>query len=418
MGSATVQSQTPRRPARRWTSWDLSRWLVLRRLNGIDTDRLVLVEDDHSWTFGDTSDDVESVARVFVHDRRCYRHIAFGGTIGAGEAYMKGYWTADDLTAVVRVLLRNREILNGMETGPARFAEPAHKLFHWLSYNTRSGSRRNVAAHYDLGNEFFRIWLDESLMYSSAVFEDPHMSLEEASRAKLDGICQRLDLSTDDHLLEIGTGWGGLAIHAAKNYGCRVTTTTISREQYEYAKERVKKAGLSDRVTLLQEDYRDLTGEFTKLVSIEMIEAIGHRFLDTYFRKCSSLLRKDGMMLLQAITIAEDQHERARRSVDFIQRYIFPGGSLSSIRGLLDSVGRATNLRLHHLEDIGPHYAMTLKHWRERMFSKLAQVRSLGYSEEFIRMWEFYFCYCEGGFVERALGDVQMLLVKPERSPV
>lgn len=395
-----------------------ARWLVHRSLSGIETDRIVVREGRNRWVFGDLTDGARSVGEIRVHDPRAYRDVAFGGTIGSGEAYMKGYWSADDLTEVVRILLRNRDILNGMETGLARFTEPAHKVFHWLSRNTRSGSRRNIAAHYDLGNEFFRIWLDESLMYSSAVFEDPRMSLEEASRAKLDGICQKLDLSPADHLLEIGTGWGGLAIHAAEKFGCRVTTTTISQQQYEYAQQRVREAGLVDTVTVLLEDYRDLTGQFSKLVSVEMIEAIGHKFLDTYFSKCNSLLRKDGMMLLQAITIAEDQYERARNSVDFIQRYIFPGGSLSSIKGLMDSIGRATSLRLHHLEDIGPHYATTLRHWRERMFSGIAQVRSLGYSEEFIRMWEFYFCYCEGGFIERAIGDVQMLLVKPERSTV
>ena len=399
--------------ARSAPTTSLARWLVHRQIRRIETDRVIILEGDNRWVYGDTTDAARSEATVFVHDPRAYRDVAFGGTVGSGEAYMKGYWTADDLTEVVRVLLRNREMLNAMETGLARLTEPANRLFHWLSRNNKAGSRRNIAAHYDVGNEFFRIWLDESLMYSSAVFEEPGMSLEEASTAKLDRICRKLELSPDDHLLEIGTGWGGLAIHAAQKYGCRVTTTTISREQYRYVRKRIQDAGLTDRITLLLQDYRDLSGEYTKLVSVEMIEAIGHDFIDLYFEKCSSLLKKGGVMLLQAITIAEDQYETAKKSVDFIQRYIFPGGSLSSVRALMDSVARVTNLRLQDLEEIGPHYATTLRHWRERMASGLGQIRSLGYSEEFIRMWEFYFCYCEGGFIERTIGDVQILFVKP-----
>jgi cyclopropane-fatty-acyl-phospholipid synthase len=251
-------------------------------------------------------------------------------------------------------------------------------------------------------------------MYSSAVFEEPTMTLEEASQAKLKGICEKLELSPTDHLLEIGTGWGGLAIYAAQEYGCRVTTTTISKEQYQFAQQRVREEDLTELITVLMEDYRDLSGQFSKLVSVEMLEAIGHEFVDTYFQKCSDLLEPDGMMLVQTITIADAQYERAKRSVDFIQRYIFPGGSLSSVRILQRSVARTTDLKVHNMEDIGPDYALTIRHWRERMFAKLADVRSLGYSEEFIRMWEFYLCYCEGGFIEHAIGNSQLLLVKSE----
>lgn len=398
-------------------STSLARWLVRNRLSGLQTDRLTIVEGDDRWECGDITGNAKLKARIIVHDPRCYGDLAFGGTIGAGESYMKGYWTTDDLTAVMRVLLRNRDLLNRMETGLSRITEPAHKLFHWWNRNSKTGSRRNVAAHYDLGNDFFRLWLDDSLMYSSAVFEEPTMTLEEASQAKLKGICKKLELSQSDHLLEIGTGWGGLAIHAAREYGCQVTTTTISSEQYQFAQQRVREEGLEDRITVLLRDYRDLTGQFSKLVSVEMLEAIGHEFVDTYFKKCSDLLKPDGIMLLQTITIAHDQYERAKRSVDFIQRYIFPGGSLSSIPVLKSAVARTTDLRLHHLEDIGPDYAMTIRHWRERMFSRLSDVRSLDYSEEFIRMWDFYFCYCEGGFTERAIGDAQLLLVKPDSRP-
>jgi cyclopropane-fatty-acyl-phospholipid synthase len=392
----------------------MSRRFVHHRLKGLTTDRLIISEGDDSWEFGSAKKDVENVAKIFVHDPRCYSEVAFGGTIGAGEAYMKGYWETDDLTGVIRILLRNRKLLNNMDTGLSRFSEPANKLFHWWNRNSKSGSRKNISAHYDLGNEFFRLWLDDSLMYSSAVFEDPLMTLEEASLAKMRKICEKLRLSSSDELLEIGAGWGSLAIYAAKKYGCRVTTTTISQEQYSFVLSRVKEEGLEDQVTVLNKDYRDLIGQFDKLVSIEMLEAIGHEFIDTYFEKCNELLKPNGRMLLQTITIDHSEYERAKKSVDFIQKYIFPGGCLSSVQVLTDSVTRVSNLFLHHLEEIGLDYAMTIQHWRQRMFERISDIRSLGYSEEFIRMWEFYFCYCEGGFIERAIGDVQLLLLKPD----
>ena len=392
----------------------MSRRFVHHRLKGLTTDRLIISEGDDSWEFGSAKKDVENVAKIFVHDPRCYSEVAFGGTIGAGEAYMKGYWETDDLTGVIRILLRNRKLLNNMDTGLSRFSEPANKLFHWWNRNSKSGSRKNISAHYDLGNEFFRLWLDDSLMYSSAVFEDPLMTLEEASLAKMRKICEKLRLSSSDELLEIGAGWGSLAIYAAKKYGCRVTTTTISQEQYSFVLSRVKEERLEDQVTVLNKDYRDLIGQFDKLVSIEMLEAIGHEFIDTYFEKCNELLKPNGRMLLQTITIDHSEYERAKKSVDFIQKYIFPGGCLSSVQVLTDSVTRVSNLFLHHLEEIGLDYAMTIQHWRQRMFERISDIRSLGYSEEFIRMWEFYFCYCEGGFIERAIGDVQILLLKPD----
>ena len=392
----------------------MSRRFVHHRLKGLTTDQLIISEGDDSWEFGSAKKDVENIAKIFVHDPRCYSEVAFGGTIGAGEAYMKGYWETDDLTGVIRILLRNRKLLNNMDTGLSRFSEPANKLFHWWNRNSKSGSRKNISAHYDLGNEFFRLWLDDSLMYSSAVFEDPLMTLEEASLAKMRKICEKLRLSSSDELLEIGAGWGSLAIYAAKKYGCRVTTTTISQEQYSFVLSRVKEEGLEDQVTVLNKDYRDLIGQFDKLVSIEMLEAIGHEFIDTYFEKCNELLKPNGRMLLQTITIDHSEYERAKKSVDFIQKYIFPGGCLSSVQVLTDSVTRVSNLFLHHLEEIGLDYAMTIQHWRQRMFERISDIRSLGYSEEFIRMWEFYFCYCEGGFIERAIGDVQLLLLKPD----
>ncbi len=290
---------------------------------------------------------------------------------------------------------------------------PLRRMLHWLNRNSPDGSRRNIAAHYDLGNDLFALFLDDTMAYSCGVFEREDATLHEAQVAKFERVCRRLRLSPSDHLLEIGTGWGGFALHAASRYGCRVTTTTISREQHDWARERIRAAGLSDRVTLLLDDYRDLRGRYDKLVSIEMIEAVGHQFLDTYTAQCSRLLEPHGAMLLQAITIRDQIYEEALESVDFIQRYIFPGSFIPSVTAIADSVRRATDMKVFHLEDIGPHYATTLRRWRERFFERIDDVRRLGYSEQFVRMWDFYLCYCEGGFLERQLGDVQMLLTKP-----
>jgi cyclopropane-fatty-acyl-phospholipid synthase len=301
-----------------------------------------------------------------------------------------------------------------MEKGIARLTEPLQKLFHWVNRNTHEGARRNISAHYDLGNEFFALWLDETMMYSAAIFENQQTGLHDAQNARMRQICERLQQRPDDHVLEIGTGWGGFALFAAQNYGCRVTTTTISREQYEKAKERVAQAGLEDRISVLFEDFRNLEGQYDKLVSIEMIEAIDHALFDTYFSKCSELLKADGAMLIQAITIADQRYEEYRKSIDFIQRYIFPGSGLPSSAVMTDCVARKTDMRLLGLEDIGLHYATTLQRWRENFFAHIEQVREQGFSSTFIRMWEFYLCYCEGAFLERAISDVQILFAKPE----
>jgi cyclopropane-fatty-acyl-phospholipid synthase len=391
----------------------LGRRLVLKRLSGMKRGRLVLSDGDEVLEFGEPAEIAELTVHACVHDRRFFGDIAFGGALGAGEAYMHGYWSCDDLTALIQLLLRNREVLDGMEGGLSMLTAPLQKAFHWVNRNTRSGSQRNIAAHYDLGNDFFRLWLDPTMMYSAAVFEHAEASLHQASIAKLDRICRKLELRPGDHVVEIGTGWGGFALHAATHYGCEITTTTISREQFEFASERVAEAGLSDRIHLLLKDYRDLDGRYDKLVSIEMIEAVGHQYLDTYFAQCSRLLKDDGAMLLQAITIQDQRYRQALKSVDFIKRYIFPGSFIPSVTAITDSVTRSTDMKLFHLEDIGPHYATTLRHWRERFFDRVEDVRAQGYPEEFIRMWDYYLCYCEGGFLERAIGDVQILLTKP-----
>jgi cyclopropane-fatty-acyl-phospholipid synthase len=403
----------PPRETRRGVLDALGRRAVFARLRSLRKGCLVMVEGKERHRFGTACAELPEPVVIHVHDPRLYGDVAFGGSVGAGEAYMRGYWTAAQPVDVVRLFVLNADVLENLEGGLAHFTNPLRKALHALRRNSRAGSRRNIAAHYDLGNEFFRLFLDETMMYSAATFEHEGQSLYDAQLARLDRICRKLDLGPNDHLLEIGTGWGGLALHAARHFGCRVTTTTISREQWRLAIERVREAGLADRIEVLCQDYRDLTGQYDKLVSIEMIEAIGHQYYDTYFARCAALLKPEGAMLLQSITIADQRYERARRSVDFIQRYIFPGSCIPSVAALTASLARASDLRVFDMEDIGPHYATTLAHWRQRFRANLPRIRALGYDETFIRMWEYYLCYCEGGFAERVIGDVQMLLVKP-----
>jgi cyclopropane-fatty-acyl-phospholipid synthase len=384
---------------------------LLATLDGLQGGTVTVRDALGTVTVGEPGGDL--AVAMHVTDPGFYRALAANGSVGAGEAYMDGLWTCDDLVGLVRLLVRNRDRLDSMETGLARLGGWAMRVLHALKRNTRSGSQRNIAAHYDLGNDLFKLFLDENLMYSSAIFADPGESLEAAQRRKLERICRKLDLQPTDHLVEIGTGWGGMALYAARNFGCRVTTTTISREQHALAVARVAEAGLSDKVTVLLEDYRDLEGTYDKLVSIEMIEAIGHQYLDTYLAKCASLLRDDGLALIQAITIEDSRYEQALGSVDFIKRYIFPGSFIPCVSAITSSAAQAGDLRLVNLEDFGPSYALTLNHWRQRFLSRLDQVRALGYDERFIRMWEFYLCYCEGGFIERSIGDVHLLLARP-----
>lgn len=377
--------------------------------------RLVLEDAFGSVELGMPADEAPATlhASVRVHDAMFYRAVAASGSVGAGEAYIDGCWDCDDLVALMRMLVRNRDLLDRMETGLARLGGLALRLWGALRRNTRGGSRRNIAAHYDLGNDFFRVFLSEDLMYSSAIFADEHEPLELASARKLDRICRKLALSPVDRVVEIGSGWGGFAIYAATNYGCHVTTTTISREQHALVRERVAAAGLCDRIEVLLEDYRDLGGRYSKLVSVEMIEAIGHQYLDVYFGKIGKLLEPGGMALVQAITIEDHRYRQALRSVDFIKRHVFPGSFMPSVSAMLAAAASASDLRLFHLEDIGPSYALTLKHWRERFMARLAEVHAQGFDRRFVRLWEFYLAYCEAGFRERSVGTVQMLLTRP-----
>jgi len=386
-------------------------------LSGLHEGRLTVTHGGASTTWGSGDG---PIAHVTVHDDAFWRAVALGGQVGAAESYVAGDWTTPDLTALVRLFVRNRELLDGLEGGLARFAQPLRAAIHAFNRNTREGSKRNIRAHYDLGNDFFRLFLDETLTYSAGVFERPGASMKDASTAKYDRLCRKLAIGPDDHVVEIGTGWGGFALHAAGTYGCRITTTTISREQHALATERVRAAGLEDRVEVLLRDYRELEGTYDKLVSIEMIEAVGHHYLDGFFARCSDLLEPDGLLALQAITVPDWHYDRHKSTVDFIKRYIFPGGCLTSVTDMTRVMTERTDMRVIHLEDIGPHYATTLRHWHDRFFAKIDEVRELGYSDEFIRMWQFYLCYCEGGFLERQLGDAHLLFTKPacRRAPI
>lgn len=415
MYSQTVPSEKLTTPLKaksraKWVA-GFAKTKILEQLKKLDKGQLTLIDNGEQYHFGNTN---EIQATINVQDPRFYGEIAFGGSIGAGEAYMLGYWSADNVTNVIRLMVVNQHVMDNLEGGYQWLSRPIMKCLHWLNSNTTEGSRKNIAAHYDLGNDMFALFLDPTMMYSSAIFNKNTKSLQAASELKLKTICDKLDLKPTDHVIEIGTGWGGFAIYAAKHYGCKVTTTTISQQQFNLAKSRVEAENLQDKVTLLLDDYRHLEGQYDKLVSIEMVEAVGHQFYDTYFAKVSNLLKPDGLALIQAITIADQRYQSAIKSVDFIQRYIFPGSNIPSNTAMLNSITKVSDMRVFDLEDIGPHYATTLRMWRESFFSNISQIRQLGYSEEFIKMWEFYLCYCEGGFAERALGDVHLLLAKPD----
>ena len=390
----------------------MARRLVLRQFAAITNGRLVMRDALGETAFGTESTASPLHATVTIHDLSAYTHMLTSGSVGAAEGFMDGLWTCPDLTSLTRIFARNRPVLKTFGKGWA-LTGALRGLFQALRRNSRNGSRRNIAAHYDLGNDFFALMLDETMMYSCAVFDDEDTDLAAASRAKNDRICRKLDLSDRDHVLEIGSGWGGFALHAAANYGCRVTTTTISREQHRLATERIRAAGLQDRVTVLLSDYRDLSGQFDKAVSIEMIEAVGHQFLDTYFNVCSRLLKPDGAMVLQGITINERDYHASTRTVDFVKRYIFPGSCLPSVGSIANSIARAADLRISHQEDLGAHYVLTLRAWRANFQRNIDRVRALGYPDRFLRMWEYYLCYCEGAFAERHIGVSQFVFTKP-----
>ncbi len=387
---------------------------ILGQLSQIKGGRIHLHDGLGSQTLGNDDSTSGIHVRLNIRSPEFYRQVALNGSVGAGESYMDNLWHCDDLVGLIRLLVINRDLLDSMESGTAKFGGWLMKAAHAFTRNTRTGSKKNIAAHYDLGNDLFKLFLCNNMMYSSAIFTSTEDTLEVASDRKLERICQKLDLKPTDHLIEIGTGWGGMALYAAKHYGCKVTTTTISKEQHALASQRITEAGLSDRVTLLLQDYRDLEGSYDKLVSIEMIEAIGHQYLDIYMAKCTSLLKPDGLALIQAITIEDHRYQQALHSVDFIKRYIFPGSFIPCVNAMVNAAAQSGPLRLLNLEDIGPSYARTLHEWRRRFMSQLDQVRLLGYDDRFIKMWEFYLAYCEGAFIERSISDVHLLFARSE----
>ncbi len=395
----------------------LARTIMLKVLAKLQIGSLTFTENGETLVFGSTEDPAAPHAEVHVHDSDLYRRVLTGGSIAAGETFIEGLWSSPDLTAVTRAFSANLSMLEAMSDKQNYLARLALKMNHWARRNTTARSRENISAHYDLGNDFFSLFLDPSMMYSSAVFPTRDSDLASAAQHKLHLICEDLELKPEDHLIEIGTGWGGMAIYAAEHYGCRVTTTTISREQFDYTVNAVTARGLQDRITVLFDDYRDLTGQFDKLVSIEMIEAVGHQFYDTYFRTISHLLKPHGKAVIQAITMTEQRYEQARDSVDFIKRYIFPGGCLPSLTVISDALSRMTDMQMSNLRDITQDYADTLSAWHEGFLNELDAVQELGFDDRFIRMWRYYLSYCEGGFRERIIGTYQITMTKPGYRP-
>ncbi|KFZ31978.1 cyclopropane-fatty-acyl-phospholipid synthase [Pseudidiomarina salinarum] len=392
---------------------NLARKAVLKLLSGIREGYLVIREEGSRVAgFGNKNDELR--AEVDVLKPEFYRKMLLGGSIASGELYIDQAWTTPDLTAVIQIFARNLPALDAFEAKFSWVLLPVQRLQHWRRSNSKQQAKENISSHYDLGNDLYEAFLDPEMQYSSAVYPDPTASLEEAQHNKLRRLCDSLELKPEDHLLEIGTGWGGLAIFAAKHYGCRVTTTTISEEQYKYAKERVEQEQLSDRITLLKKDYRDLTGQYDKLVSVEMIEAVGRKYMPTFFRTCSSLLKPDGKMALQAITIADQRMSSYAYSVDFIQKHIFPGGFLPSLTMMTEMYTNHTDLVVRQVDDIGFDYARTLRHWRQRFNASHPKLKEHGYDERFGRLWNYYLAYCEGGFLERTVSAVQLVASKPQ----
>ncbi|MDA0159687.1 cyclopropane-fatty-acyl-phospholipid synthase family protein [Solirubrobacter ginsenosidimutans] len=386
----------------------VARGLVCALLERIESGQLTLVENGIRRVFGSGSPQ----ATVVIRDPRAFIALRRGGK-GLAESYVDGWWDSPDVTAVIEVAARNLDGIDAFRRRITPVREPYQRAKTFLRRNTPVRSREDIAAHYDLGNDLFELMLDETMMYSSAIFERRDMTLADASRAKLERICEKLDLQPSDHVLEIGTGWGGFALHAAQTRGCRVTTTTLSREQRDLALERVREAGMEDRVTVLLDDYRELEGTYDKLVSIEMIEAVGWKDFGTFFDRCAGLLRPDGVMGLQAITIDDRLYEVEKAQRSFMNSLIFPNGCLPSVEVIARSVARKSDLRMVDLEDITPHYAETLRRWRANVEAHTARLADMGYDDRFQRLWRLYLSFCEAGFTERRIGSVQIVLAKP-----
>ena len=394
---------------------NIAKKIFLKSLEGLRAGKLEMVCPEDTYYFGQSGagrDKDLLHAVIAVHDERFFLRALSAGDVGVGESYMDGDWSTPDLVAVVRLAVRNLDQLDSSNRFLTSFRRLADFFEHRRRRNTQAGSRRNIAYHYDLGNDFYRLFLDRSLAYSCAYYERGDETLEQAQTRKFDRICRKLQLGSRDHVLEIGTGWGGFATYAAETYGCRVTTTTISRQQHDYAREAFARSRVGERIQLLFEDYRNLRGEYDKIVSIEMFEAVGYEHYDDYFRACDRLLRPDGSMLLQTITIQEKAFHKYRKQSDWIKKHIFPGAELASAIEIQRSLARTSRMQLFHMEDIGKHYARTLYEWRRRFLEHLSEVRRFGFDDRFMRMWDYYLAYCEGGFRERYISDVQLVLSK------
>ncbi|MDT0595775.1 cyclopropane-fatty-acyl-phospholipid synthase family protein [Glaciecola petra] len=388
------------------------RSIFLGILKHVPHGHIVVKEQGHLvGRFGDTNHDLH--AEVNFLSPAVYPKLMFGGSIASGETFTDNLWESPNLTNVIRIFARNLPLLDNWEKRFNWVTMPALKLNHFANRNSTEQAKRNISAHYDLGNKLYSKFLDRSMMYSAAIYPDSNASLAEAQQHKLHTICEKLKLNESDHLVEIGTGWGGLAVHAAKHYGCKVTTTTISEEQHAYASEWIKKEGLENKITLLKRDYRLLEGTYDKLVSIEMIEAVGKRYLSEFFKKCNSLLKPDGLMLLQSITIDDRRYESYANSVDFIQKYIFPGGFLPSQLVINEHLKKYSDMSIADVQDIGLDYAQTLRDWFEAFMTQKQPLAKDGYDERFMRMWQYYLNYCEGGFLERVISTVQLVMRKP-----
>lgn len=388
------------------------RGLVFSVLAKLEYGQIELVDNGERFLFPEFVENNSLLGRINIHDASVYRDFVKGGSIGAAEAYIAGKWSSPDLTIVIRIFARAQQQTDALEQQKPWLTKLKYALLHSRNRNSQAGSKKNILAHYDLGNELYSRFLDPEMMYSSAIYPDQQASLAQAQLHKMSTICEGLDLTADDHLLEIGTGWGGLAIYAAQQYGCKVTTTTISDAQHAYAKNRIEQLGLTDKITLLKKDYRELTGEYDKLVSIEMIEAVGFEYLPSFFKQCNARLKPGGKLLIQSITIADQRFEHYKRNVDFIQRYIFPGGFLPSVTVLTKHLTEYTDLITESVSDIGLDYAKTLAHWREAFLTSWPELTPLGYDEKFKRLWLYYFAYCEGAFLERSTSTVHLVARK------
>ncbi|MEM7400908.1 MAG: cyclopropane-fatty-acyl-phospholipid synthase family protein [Pseudomonadota bacterium] len=396
-------------------SWSdqIAQAILFKKLGQIQHGFLQIHTNGMIYEFGNRDMQATLHAVIRVNDIRVFKTILFGGEPAAGNTYVKDWWTSENLLNVMRLFTLNRDVLFSFKSGTASIAKFIYSVGHALNKNDRQGSKRNILAHYDIGNDLYRLFLDEKMMYSSACFTSKYNNLEDASEYKLKVICEKLKLTPSDHLLEIGSGWGGFAMYAAKNYGCKVTTTTISDQQYDYVQERVTANNLSEQVTILKQDYRTLEGQYDKLVSIEMIESVGHQYLDDYFSICSKLLKPDGVFLIQAITISDYLYNRYLHSMDFIRKYVFPGGSLPSMSSMLNSVSNNSDLTLFHAESYASSYGKTLAIWYQRFINNKDKVTELGYGQSFIRLWEYYLKYCQAGFEERVIDVQQLVLKKP-----